>query len=88
MLRPLRVLGELPWMLFWMSWDGVACAGYSLATRQLPTKSPVPEAVPSPAAVSVPWPMGLPLDVLAEEAPHQVGDLVAVLLEREVGGVE
>jgi hypothetical protein len=32
--------------------------------------------------------MGLPLDVLAEEVPHQVGDLVAVLLERDVAGVE
>jgi hypothetical protein len=32
--------------------------------------------------------MGLPLDVLAEEVPHRVGDFVAVLLEREVAGVE
>ena len=32
--------------------------------------------------------MTLPLDVLAEEVPHQLGDLVAVLLEGEVPGVE
>ncbi len=35
-----------------------------------------------------PWPTGLPLDVLTEEVPHQVGNLVAVLLQREVSGVE
>ena len=31
---------------------------------------------------------GLPPDVLAEEVPHQVGYLVAVLLQRKVSGVE
>jgi hypothetical protein len=34
------------------------------------------------------YPMGLPLDILAEEFPNEVGYLVAVLLEREVSGVE
>jgi hypothetical protein len=32
--------------------------------------------------------MGLALDVLAEEVPHQVRYRVAVLLKREVSGVE
>jgi hypothetical protein len=38
--------------------------------------------------MNAPWPMGLPLDVLAEEVPHQVGDRVAIFLKREVSGVE
>ena len=32
--------------------------------------------------------MGLMLDVFEEEVPHQIGDLVAVLLKCEVSGVE
>jgi hypothetical protein len=38
--------------------------------------------------VRAPWPTHLPLDVLAEEVPYQVGDLVAVLIEREMARVE
>jgi hypothetical protein len=57
--------------------------------RELPPRPSVPEAFPhvtrgGERAMAD----GLPLDVLAEEGPHQVGERVAVLLECEVAGVE
>ena len=38
--------------------------------------------------MNAPWPMDLALGALTEEVPHQVGYLIALLLEREVSGVE
>ena len=51
-----------------------------------PFRSTLPR-LPSDA-VNVPWPIGLPLDVLAEEVPRHVGGLVAILRKHEVSGVE